>query len=218
MLGAIIIGGVLVWQFGHVSIKSNVPVCTQEARICPDGSSVSRTGPNCEFVECPREHQILTTNWQVYRNEDYNFEIKYPTYYMFGEFKSGDGYVINFSNKQYTEDLSGGCILDISIDPNPLKKSPEKWFADNSTKAEFGTDAYEKSGKGYYNSNQAKPEKIIINGENALKFYQIGGYPSDSIKILVEDNIYLMEINYFTSCSSEIKTFDQIISTLKIIP
>lgn len=31
-----------------------VPVaCTQEAKICPDGSSVGRTGPNCEFAPCP---------------------------------------------------------------------------------------------------------------------------------------------------------------------
>lgn len=27
--------------------------CTMEAKLCPDGSSVGRTGPNCEFAECP---------------------------------------------------------------------------------------------------------------------------------------------------------------------
>lgn len=27
--------------------------CTMEAKICPDGSAVGRTGPNCEFVACP---------------------------------------------------------------------------------------------------------------------------------------------------------------------
>jgi len=27
--------------------------CTQEAKICPDGSSVGRTGPGCEFAACP---------------------------------------------------------------------------------------------------------------------------------------------------------------------
>jgi hypothetical protein len=27
--------------------------CTMEAKVCPDGSAVGRTGPNCEFVECP---------------------------------------------------------------------------------------------------------------------------------------------------------------------
>lgn len=34
--------------------------CTLEAKICPDGSSVGRTGPNCEFAPCPQ--QSGTTN------------------------------------------------------------------------------------------------------------------------------------------------------------
>lgn len=29
--------------------------CTLEAKICPDGTAVGRTGPNCEFEECPQE-------------------------------------------------------------------------------------------------------------------------------------------------------------------
>ena len=28
--------------------------CTMDAKLCPDGSSVGRTGPNCEFAPCPR--------------------------------------------------------------------------------------------------------------------------------------------------------------------
>lgn len=28
-------------------------VCTLEAKICPDGSSVGRSGQNCEFAPCP---------------------------------------------------------------------------------------------------------------------------------------------------------------------
>jgi hypothetical protein len=32
----------------------NRPIaCTMEAKMCPDGSYVSRTGPNCEFAPCP---------------------------------------------------------------------------------------------------------------------------------------------------------------------
>lgn len=27
--------------------------CTQDAKICPDGTGVGRTGPNCEFAPCP---------------------------------------------------------------------------------------------------------------------------------------------------------------------
>ncbi|MCR4322674.1 MAG: Gmad2 immunoglobulin-like domain-containing protein [Candidatus Azambacteria bacterium] len=32
--------------------KPTTIVCTQEAKLCPDGSAVGRTGPNCEFANC----------------------------------------------------------------------------------------------------------------------------------------------------------------------
>ena len=28
-------------------------LCTQEVMLCPDGTYVGRTGPNCEFTPCP---------------------------------------------------------------------------------------------------------------------------------------------------------------------
>src|ERR1043165_8258427 len=37
-----------------VSTKNtNLVACTDEAKLCPDGSYVGRTGPNCEFAVCP---------------------------------------------------------------------------------------------------------------------------------------------------------------------
>jgi hypothetical protein len=32
--------------------------CTADAKMCPDGTYVSRTGPHCEFAPCPREYNI----------------------------------------------------------------------------------------------------------------------------------------------------------------
>jgi hypothetical protein len=29
------------------------PNCSKEAKLCPDGTSVSRSGPRCEFTPCP---------------------------------------------------------------------------------------------------------------------------------------------------------------------
>lgn len=36
-------------------VDSGEKACTQEAKLCPDGSAVGRTGPNCEFAPCPGE-------------------------------------------------------------------------------------------------------------------------------------------------------------------
>src|SRR5574341_767547 len=36
--------------------------CTEEAKVCPDGSAVGRTGPNCEFAPCPGEGVMCTAD------------------------------------------------------------------------------------------------------------------------------------------------------------
>lgn len=43
-------------ESGYGHNDSYEPVaCTKEAKQCPDGSAVGRTGPNCEFSECPSD-------------------------------------------------------------------------------------------------------------------------------------------------------------------
>ncbi len=55
----IVVGVLVVGGSGYYAIKKSqkpaVQACTQEAKICPDGSSVGRTGPNCEFTACPEQ-------------------------------------------------------------------------------------------------------------------------------------------------------------------
>ncbi|MBU6414830.1 peptidoglycan-binding protein [Patescibacteria group bacterium] len=45
--------GTLTRNFLSTVISPTHQVCTQEAKQCPDGSSVARTGLNCEFAACP---------------------------------------------------------------------------------------------------------------------------------------------------------------------
>lgn len=75
--------------------------CPLLAKLCPDGSSVSATGPNCEFAPCPQitinqpsptpdlyteSSRSATANWKtfigsdlVYQNSGYNqYSFKYP--------------------------------------------------------------------------------------------------------------------------------------------
>ena len=44
-----------------VSIDNPV-MCTMDAKQCSDGSYVGRTGPNCEFTECPWDVEVTPTN------------------------------------------------------------------------------------------------------------------------------------------------------------
>ena len=49
----LIAAGAFAYQL-YVSGDSGEPVaCTMEAKLCPDGSSVGRVGPRCEFATCP---------------------------------------------------------------------------------------------------------------------------------------------------------------------
>ena len=64
ILSLIIAGGIATWKFYSRSKKQTVgpAVCTQEAKQCPDGSYVGRTGPNCEFAKCPIVNMNIDAN------------------------------------------------------------------------------------------------------------------------------------------------------------
>lgn len=92
---AVIIAGVVYWQINKSSsvapaqpiASSTSPVaCTEEAKICPDGSAVGRQGPNCEFAECPAAKVISgTEDWKTYKNDKYGYEINYPSIWKMNE-------------------------------------------------------------------------------------------------------------------------------------
>ena len=49
--------------------------CTMEAKICPDGSYVGRSGPDCEFTPCS---EVIAHNWIKYENAGLGFSLEYP--------------------------------------------------------------------------------------------------------------------------------------------
>jgi hypothetical protein len=46
-------GATLKLSVAPGGIVGSPRACTMEAKLCPDGSAVGRTGPNCEFAPCP---------------------------------------------------------------------------------------------------------------------------------------------------------------------
>lgn len=50
---AIVIAGGAYWYIQTKQSGQTGKACTMEAKLCPDGSAVGRTGPNCEFTPCP---------------------------------------------------------------------------------------------------------------------------------------------------------------------
>jgi len=48
---ALLAGGAYVAL--NMGLLTKEKACTQEVMVCPDGTSVGRVGPNCEFAPCP---------------------------------------------------------------------------------------------------------------------------------------------------------------------
>lgn len=55
--------------------------CTMEAMVCPDGTEVGRTGPNCEFAPCPTNNTntTLTANQNISEGENMNTRVALET-------------------------------------------------------------------------------------------------------------------------------------------
>jgi len=59
--------------------------CTAEAKLCDDGISVGRSGPNCEFDACPvvlatpEATPDPTADWKTYTNTEIGFSFKFPS-------------------------------------------------------------------------------------------------------------------------------------------
>lgn len=75
ILAVILLISVGVLLSGRYKFKGEKPrnteiACTQDAKICPDGSAVGRVPPNCEFAPCPGQDQsgaikIIAQNLEI---------------------------------------------------------------------------------------------------------------------------------------------------------
>lgn len=75
-VAAVSAGGAFVYKTYYSQPKQTA--CTEEAKLCPDGSSVGRTGPSCDFAACPSDQ---TAGWKTYKDENVGWEIQLPVSY-----------------------------------------------------------------------------------------------------------------------------------------
>lgn len=66
----------LLWflnQKNSVGIPSSIG-CTEEVKICPDSSTVGRSGINCEFTPCLESSTNSNiSDWKTYQQNYFNF-------------------------------------------------------------------------------------------------------------------------------------------------
>jgi len=86
LLGMVIVfllGGTSYITWSKFSSLSEPVYCTQETKLCPDGSHVGRTGLQCEFAPCPQPSPEDTVdeageNWKTTKDSKTGVTFQYP--------------------------------------------------------------------------------------------------------------------------------------------
>jgi len=171
-------GGVLAWQYGWIG-KSSAPTPT------PQVTSIPQPAPT------PDE----TAGWQTYRNEEYGFEMKYPSEYSIKKYTgANDTYLImiEFSKYDVVEIPMPQPYLSVGVYNEP--SDINEWLQQNGL------------GEGWN-----KNENFLVDGKKAI--YLTGGFELGAKPIVIipyQNKIFRLE-NYATSY------FDQMLSTFRFI-
>jgi len=143
----VLVAGYFIYQKYLLSnIKQNPTACTMEAKICPDGSSVGRQGPNCEFAQCPNQN----SEWKTYTNSEYGFEFKYPKDWNYNGEESIVFSPNNIPLRVSVENKISDYYFSVSIDKN--------WSSSN------------------YNYDAPTKEQVIIDGVKYTAYIFPRGY------------------------------------------
>jgi hypothetical protein len=214
LITAIIAAGVGILTYQHKSqlTSPKQTACTLEAMICPDGSSVGRTGPKCEFTPCPTPSPsvfVLKIENNMYINKTYNFSVSIPD--DLDVVSSGD-FVADFFDKK---DIDKG-------DNSPSKRKLR--ISVNQSERDFGKIYAAKDGKILPEEQHAadavftKTRSYIIDGQRAFDYtYDVPDHDTErtfSYGTIIEKENNLIELNTFI----EPTTYRQILSTFKFLP
>lgn len=195
IVAAAAVGAIFWWQ--KHSRQNGQVACTQEAKLCPNGSYVGRTGPNCEFAACPGINSE-TANWQTYRNEEYSFEVKYPqdwvVYYSSGK---EPPYYIPLKAQSYFQPK------DKTVPLVGIEAMGSTWEQEIAA----------------LNIEYEQYQQLTIDGYEAIKKEEVISNDA-SIRIAVngpQKKVYEIILHEFaiTKTQTDVEIFNQILSTFK---
>lgn len=156
--------------------------CTMEAKLCPDGSSVGRVAPECEFAACPESVEAPVAEAPIIEEEAPSEEPQDSSLVAYWEFEenaedsagSNDGIVKG--SAAFVDGKSGKAISFDGVDDY----------------VEFSSDAVSAIG-GLTEGTIAFWFKYesLLEKQTVMPLFYIGGEERDS------DNMYIIEIGHF---------------------
>src|SRR3989344_1332929 len=202
LIALVTLGGYFTYQtINKSSPPPNEIACTQDAKLCPDGSYVSRSGPNCEFSLCPTPKESTNSadisNWKTFILDNITF--KYPPDWQDPEFiitqTKQSAEIKNLNHSQRIVILSG---INKGYSEQELSE-----FINSSTEGggeKLILDGSE-AAKGRVTHQGSKITTVFVTAKDKLTQY--------SISLQVSESYSDQEID---------KLFNQILSTFKFLP
>jgi hypothetical protein len=194
-----------IYNLINTLYSGNVPVqnaCTMEAKLCPDGSSVGRSGPNCEFSPCPAPNaspSAIQTNWKTYNNPAFGVVFDYPSD---AELKESQNEIVVSKKMKGLNCYQPGCIdpLDITIEKGKAGANKDIESIANS----WLTTKYGSSTGAAFSYEDVAGSKMLKN---------IPGMCGSEYFILVNGDYFVIQQSYCTKQTGDLA--NQILSTLK---
>ncbi|MEX2007147.1 MAG: PsbP-related protein, partial [Candidatus Levyibacteriota bacterium] len=198
-----------------LSKNSSAPAqkaCTLEAKICPDGRSVGRSGPNCEFSQCPTAIPtptvVPTANWKSFNSPTGRFSIKYPaewTEVHLGHLDDSSGYEEYASFGPGVRSVTEDSNSKLAITVTNVNKSTSPY----KTVREY-MSAQEESLKNAPDLVSNALENINIDGASGLKL-------ATAYKSFAGNEIYSFDKNglLYVFTGTKADSLNQILSTFK---
>ena len=149
--------------------------CTMELFVCPDGSTVGRVGPDCEFPQCPEE--------EVEGEED---QEEYP---------------VEEIEPDTPPELAVACTLDVKICPDGTTLSREGVdceFPECPT-VESTTETHTAGKSGKSGSKSMKSEKAKASKSQDVAFSKSAKKQMTGHEMLGKHKLYDMVVHFITS-------------------
>ncbi|MFT5180075.1 MAG: hypothetical protein ACI9GH_000394 [Candidatus Paceibacteria bacterium] len=153
--------------------------CTEEAKICLDGSSVSRSGPNCDFTECPsitvsspvideEPNTPEPVEWITYTDSEWKYSFDYPNNYTLT--KDTTGYKVILSPPGDIEKKTDFFAVVVIQYPEVEERSEIPAFLFGRANYPDGKIAWLKDSKFYSHEDYVIDVKEILFGNDRFAF------------------------------------------------